>query len=146
MRPLNAAFGTRPAPRPALACAGPSSVPPRVLLRGARRWRLPLDRPAPRGLGLVLTIALLIGAAALGAARGGQYQEFVSREGSIGDFIARALGLGVDAVTISGEAQLAAPEILSVAGVGPVTVNIVWQPPWTPERMSDEARLVLNMW
>jgi metal-sulfur cluster biosynthetic enzyme len=25
-------------------------------------------------------------------------------------------------------------------------VSIVWQPPWTPERMSDEARLVLNMW
>jgi len=36
--------------------------------------------------------------------------------------------------------------VASVAGVGPVTVNIVWQPPWTPERMSDEARLVLNMW
>ncbi len=36
--------------------------------------------------------------------------------------------------------------VASVAGVGPVTVNIVWQPAWTPERMSDEARLVLNMW
>jgi len=117
VRPLNAAFGTRPAPRPEFACAGPFSA----RARGARRWRLPLDRPAPRGLGLALAMALLIGAAALGAARGGQYQEFVSREGSIGDFIARALGLGVDAVTISGEAQLAAPEILSVAGVGPKT-------------------------
>ncbi len=36
--------------------------------------------------------------------------------------------------------------VASVAGVGTVSVNIVWQPPWTPERMSDEARLVLNMW
>jgi len=36
--------------------------------------------------------------------------------------------------------------VASVAGVGPVNVNIVWQPPWSPERMSDEARLVLNMW
>jgi FeS assembly SUF system protein len=36
--------------------------------------------------------------------------------------------------------------VASVAGVGPVNVSIVWQPPWTPERMSDEARLVLNMW
>jgi FeS assembly SUF system protein len=34
----------------------------------------------------------------------------------------------------------------SVAGVGPVTVNVVWDPPWEPSRMSDEARLVLNMW
>lgn len=36
--------------------------------------------------------------------------------------------------------------IASVPGVGLVNVNIVWDPPWSPERMSDEARLVLNMW
>ncbi|ABD88384.1 SUF system Fe-S cluster assembly protein [Rhodopseudomonas palustris] len=36
--------------------------------------------------------------------------------------------------------------VASVPGVGVVTVNIVWEPPWTPERMTDEARLVLNMW
>jgi FeS assembly SUF system protein len=34
----------------------------------------------------------------------------------------------------------------SVPGVGAVTVNVVWDPPWDPSRMSDEARLVLNMW
>ena len=34
----------------------------------------------------------------------------------------------------------------SVPGVGPVTVNVVWEPPWEPSRMSDEARVVLNMW
>jgi metal-sulfur cluster biosynthetic enzyme len=27
-----------------------------------------------------------------------------------------------------------------------VDVKVVWEPAWTPERMSDEARLVLNMW
>jgi len=36
--------------------------------------------------------------------------------------------------------------VASVAGVGTVNVSIVWEPAWTPERMSDEARLVLNMW
>lgn len=36
--------------------------------------------------------------------------------------------------------------VASVPGVGPVTVNIVWDPPWDPSRMSDEARVVLNMW
>jgi FeS assembly SUF system protein len=36
--------------------------------------------------------------------------------------------------------------IASVPGVGIVSVNIVWEPAWTPDRMSDEARLVLNMW
>ncbi len=34
----------------------------------------------------------------------------------------------------------------SVPGVGAVNVNIVWDPPWEPARMSDEARMVLNMW
>jgi metal-sulfur cluster biosynthetic enzyme len=36
--------------------------------------------------------------------------------------------------------------VASVAGVGEVKVNIVWEPPWDPSRMSDEARAVLNMW
>jgi FeS assembly SUF system protein len=34
----------------------------------------------------------------------------------------------------------------SVPGVGDVSVNIVWNPPWDPSRMSDEARVALNMW
>ncbi len=36
--------------------------------------------------------------------------------------------------------------VASVPGVGPTKVNIVWEPPWDPSRMSDEARTVLNMW
>jgi FeS assembly SUF system protein len=36
--------------------------------------------------------------------------------------------------------------VASVAGVGEVTVNVVWDPPWDQSRMSDEARVALNMW
>jgi FeS assembly SUF system protein len=36
--------------------------------------------------------------------------------------------------------------VTSVSGVREVKVNLVWDPPWDPSRMSDEARLVLNMW
>jgi FeS assembly SUF system protein len=36
--------------------------------------------------------------------------------------------------------------VASVPGVGMVNVSIVWEPTWTPDRMTDEARLVLNMW
>jgi FeS assembly SUF system protein len=36
--------------------------------------------------------------------------------------------------------------VASVQGVRDVKVNLVWDPPWDPSRMSDEARLVLNMW
>jgi FeS assembly SUF system protein len=32
-----------------------------------------------------------------------------------------------------------------VEGVGTVTVNMTFDPPWTPERMSEEAKLELNM-
>lgn len=34
---------------------------------------------------------------------------------------------------------------LKVDGVKTVKVNIVFEPPWTPARMSDEAKLELNM-
>ena len=36
--------------------------------------------------------------------------------------------------------------VASVAGVKDAKVTVVWDPPWDPSRMSDEARLVLNMW
>jgi FeS assembly SUF system protein len=36
--------------------------------------------------------------------------------------------------------------VSSVAGVKDAKVEVVWDPPWDPSRMSDEARLVLNMW
>jgi FeS assembly SUF system protein len=36
--------------------------------------------------------------------------------------------------------------VASVPGVGEVRVAVVWDPPWDPGRMSDEARAVLNMW
>ena len=42
--------------------------------------------------------------------------------------------------------QLVENAIASVPGVGVVNVNLVWEPAWSPDRMSDEARLVLNMW
>ena len=36
--------------------------------------------------------------------------------------------------------------VLSVPGIRDAVVNLVWDPPWDPSKMSDEARLVLNMW
>src|SRR5690348_3385134 len=32
-----------------------------------------------------------------------------------------------------------------VDGIGQVTVNMTFDPPWTPDRMSEEAKLELNM-
>lgn len=36
--------------------------------------------------------------------------------------------------------------VAGVSGVREAKVTIVWEPPWDPSRMSDEARTVLNMW
>jgi len=33
-----------------------------------------------------------------------------------------------------------------VEGIGEEKVNMVFEPPWTPEKMSDEAKLELNMY
>jgi FeS assembly SUF system protein len=35
--------------------------------------------------------------------------------------------------------------VLSVPGIRDAVVNLVWDPPWDPSRMSDEARLELGM-
>ncbi len=42
--------------------------------------------------------------------------------------------------------QMVENAVASVPGVSGATVNVVWDPPWDQSRMSDEARLVLNMW
>ena len=70
--------------------------------RGSFRLRLPLDRPPPFGARDRADPRRACGAAGYGAIRGGQFQAFVARHGSVGDVAARALGFGIDAVTVSG--------------------------------------------
>ena len=36
--------------------------------------------------------------------------------------------------------------VMTVAGVTECEVDTVWDPPWDPSRMSDDARLALNMY
>ena len=38
-----------------------------------------------------------------------------------------------------------AATVSAVEGVGEVEVILTWEPPWTPELMTDEAKLTLNM-
>jgi FeS assembly SUF system protein len=39
-----------------------------------------------------------------------------------------------------------ATKIKAVAGVTDAKVDVVWEPPWTKDRMSDVAKLQLGMW
>ena len=36
-------------------------------------------------------------------------------------------------------------KLMSIEGVSSVALELVWDPPWTPDRMSEAARLDLNM-
>src|ERR1700730_13490943 len=123
LRSVSEAFAPRPLARPAYAGGG--VAPARVLLRGERSsarlaaWAERFRRPAPRGLGLALAFALILSVTALGVVRGGEYDSFVAQEGSIRDFVARALGFDIAIVTISGEVELRVPEILADAGISP---------------------------
>ena len=40
---------------------------------------------------------------------------------------------------------MVAQAVAGVAEVGQVDVTIVWEPAWTPERMSEDAKLILGM-
>lgn len=46
------------------------------------------------------------------------------------------------AESMPGEVEL---RVGAVAGVGSAEVNLVWDPPWDPQKMSDEAKLELGM-
>lgn len=46
------------------------------------------------------------------------------------------------AESMPGEVEL---RVGSVPGVGTADVNLVWDPPWDPQKMSDEAKLELGM-
>jgi cell division protein FtsQ len=122
MRSIGEAFALR---APAPAYAGGAVASARVLLAGERTtwslfaWTGHLWRPAPRGLGLALALGLVLGVAAFGCLRGGEYESFVASQGSVRDFIARAFGFDIAIVTISGQAELREPEILADAGISP---------------------------
>ena len=36
--------------------------------------------------------------------------------------------------------------VAGVAGIGEVTVELVWDPPWNKDMMSEEAKVALDMW
>ena len=46
------------------------------------------------------------------------------------------------AETMPGEVEL---RVGSVPGVATAEVNLIWDPPWDPQKMSDEAKLELGM-
>jgi cell division protein FtsQ len=117
VRSLRLAYGGAAAP------ALTDAASRKVLLRGERvtrgplSLRLPLNRPPPLLLEIGLTVMVLAAAAGYGAFRGGQFDAFVARHGGVADVAARALGFGIDVVTVSGAAHMSEESVLSIAGI-----------------------------
>jgi cell division protein FtsQ len=107
---------------PSLAGAA-HDASPKVLLRAERaakaslRGRVRLDRPAPHKLDIALTAFVLLGAAVLGAERGGQLDGIMAQASHAGEWLARSVGLGVAVVTVSGATHMSESRILAIAGI-----------------------------
>ena len=55
--------------------------------------------------------------------------------------------LTAPACPVAGQMPIdAANAVAAVPGAGEVTVELVWDPPWTKDRMSEEAKVALDMW
>jgi cell division protein FtsQ len=92
----------------------------RFLARPRLRRRsvaVPLGQRLPRYLGTGLTLGFLVLSAGVGLAVGGHLQSFRDAFGEPHHLVARALGLGIKQVTISGIVQLTEAEVLDGAGV-----------------------------
>jgi cell division protein FtsQ len=72
---------------------------------------------APRFAGSFLLVALFLGVGAFGVWRGGELDEFLARNGSIKEVVARAFGLGITTVEVSGVSRLSPVEVVAAAGV-----------------------------
>ncbi|MEQ8193149.1 MAG: SUF system Fe-S cluster assembly protein [Rhodospirillales bacterium] len=56
------------------------------------------------------------------------------------------MSLTAPACPVAGEMPgQVADAVAAVEGTGKVDVTLVWDPPWTPERMSEDAKLALGM-
>ncbi|MEQ8440413.1 MAG: DUF59 domain-containing protein [Alphaproteobacteria bacterium] len=53
--------------------------------------------------------------------------------------------LTAPACPVAGEMpQQVADAVAGVTGIGVVTVTLTWTPPWTPDKMSEDAKLALD--
>ena len=70
------------------------------------------------------------------------YEVNIAEDGSI----EIEMSLTAPACPVAGEmAGEVARAVAALPGAGEVTVRLVWDPPWTPERMSEDAKLALGM-
>lgn len=61
--------------------------------------------------------------------------------------VAVKMSLTAPGCPVAGEMPgMVARAVAAVEGFGEVEVELVWDPPWTQDRMSEEAKVALDMW
>ncbi len=76
-----------------------------------------LEKRIPRYLGTWLTLGFLSGVVSLGLWQGGHLDSFIREHGQPHHALARALGLGLESITISGIAEMRETEVLAAGGL-----------------------------
>jgi len=71
----------------------------------------------PRFTGTFLIGALFLSVASFGVWRGGELDAFLARNGAVREVLARAFGLGISTVEVSGTSRLSPAEVVAAAGV-----------------------------
>lgn len=106
------------------ARAASNRQPPRIKKffgssRGVRRRSAgaPIEKRIPRHLGTWLTLGFFSGVVTLGLFQGGHLDTFTREHGQPHHALARALGLGLESITISGISQMRETEVLAAGGL-----------------------------
>jgi cell division protein FtsQ len=91
-----------------------------------RFWRrasvsVPLHERLPKRVGVSFAVLGLVSVAVAGLAAGGHIQDWRETHGEPRHLVARAVGLGVERITISGLSELHEVEVLQAAGIDPRT-------------------------
>jgi cell division protein FtsQ len=86
-------------------------------VRPRRSPSVPLEHRLPRFLGTGLTLGFFSAVIGLGLWQGGHLDEFIRVHGEPHHALARAVGLGLEQVTISGISQIRENEVLAAAGL-----------------------------
>lgn len=105
-----ASGGRRPAPRSKKFFGSSKSV-------RRRSAGVPIEQRIPRFLGTYLALGFFTGVVTFGLWQGGHLDGFIRENGQPHHALARAVGLGLEQVTISGISQIRENEVLAAAGI-----------------------------
>lgn len=98
----------------------PSKLPTgRRRSRMVRKWLETALAYYPKGFGSTFTVMLFLSSLCFGLYRGGHIDAFSLHYGDPRHAIGRALGFGMDRITISGLLSLEAADVLQASGIGP---------------------------